>query len=90
MEQPLYRARVARGDPQRRVVLATDQLGQPFVSACGHLAQVRDTFEGDARIAEPLQDVVLHLGGYHLGVGAAAIEDTARHDSFGATAVNER
>ena len=74
-EEPLHRARIARGDLQRPL---GGELAQARVAARRHLAQIGHRVELDVGFGEAVQHGRLDLGRHDLRVRAVAVEDSAR------------
>ncbi len=72
-KQPLHRARIARGNGQRR---PGGELAQSLIAAGRHLAEIRHRIELDAGLGQAAQHGGLGVGRDHLRVRAVAVEDS--------------
>lgn len=76
MEQPLHRARIARGDLHRRT---GRQALQQWIAPRRQFAQIRHCLEGDGGFAQPPQDGRFDVRRHDPGVGAVTIQNVRRH-----------
>lgn len=76
VEKPLHGARVAGGDADRFVT--GENFGEAGIFPGRHFAEIGDALEGDARLAEVLEDGVFGGLGHGLGEGTTTVENLGR------------